>query len=148
VEDPVRHVPTGATAPTTGPTDPAAEPATAAEVRRAVHDLRVAAERPGAAIPAWATRTRPAPAGPGASRGDGPADASDPLVGLLAQLRAVTTRYVRGLRAGGARPEQMLVRVKELLNEAMTSDGWRDPAAATALTAEVVRWSIAAYYDG
>jgi hypothetical protein len=29
----------------------------------------------------------------------------------------------------------------------MTSDGWRDPEAAQALTAEVVRWSITAYYD-
>jgi hypothetical protein len=154
----MRYVPTGATAPTHGPADPAAEPTApanaAAAARRAVHDLRIETERRGAAPPAWATRTpRPAsgrtPALPDATAAgeNDPLDLSDPVVALLAQLRTVMTRYVRGLRATGARPEQMLVQVKGFVRDAMTADGWRDPEAARVLTAEVVRWSIAAYYD-
>ena len=125
------------------PTDPAPAPAVA--VRRAVHDLRAEAERR-----AWASRPlRYAPtSGDIGGHPDDPAGAApDPLVGLLAQLRAVTTRYVCGLRADGARPEQMLVQVKTFVREAMAAEGWADPEAVRALTAEVVRLSIAAYYD-
>ncbi|HEY0776999.1 MAG TPA: hypothetical protein VGD56_03440 [Gemmatirosa sp.] len=73
--------------------------------------------------------------------------AFDPVPGLLAQLRAATTVYVCGLQATGARPEQMLVRVKALVRDAMAAEGWHDVEATDALVAHVVRWSIAAYYD-
>ena len=71
----------------------------------------------------------------------------DALVGLLGTLRAVTTRYVCRMRGAGARPEQMLVRVKACVREAMDAEGWYDPEAVQVLTAAVVTWSIAAYYD-
>jgi hypothetical protein len=111
-----------------------------------VHQLRLEAERRS-----WALR--PVRDGGGtplmlpadrSSRGT----TSDPLVALLAQLRAVTTRYVYTLRAQGARPEQMIVQVKGLVREVMGAEGWVDPEASRVLTAEVVRWSIDAYYDG
>lgn len=90
--------------------------------------------------------TAPTVTGPAADDGaDGAA--SDPLPGLLATLRAVTTRYVCRMRGDGARPEQMLVRVKACVREAMAAEGWHDPEAVQALTAAVVGWSIAAYYD-
>lgn len=73
--------------------------------------------------------------------------APDLLVGLLAQLRAVTTRSVRRMRAAGARPEQMLVRVKACVREALAAEGWHDVEAVQVITAHVVSWSIAAYYD-
>ena len=139
MEDSVRYVPTMPSAAT--------EPGStaAAAVRHAVHDLRVETERR-----AWATRpprdrTFPRPALPvaGASIGGRP----DPLLALLAELQAVTTRYVRQLRAGGARPEQMVVQVKTFVRDAMLAEGWADPDATRALTAEVVRWGIDAYYD-
>ncbi len=138
------------------PTDSPAAPTT---VGRLMHDLRTAAERRACAgrvtfggardaLPlatAAAAGTTPAAEAPAA---ECPAEAArDPLVGLLAELRAVTTRYVRGLRAGGARPEQMLVQVKAFIQDAMAAEGWHDSEAAQALTAEVVGWSIAAYYD-
>ena len=138
------------------PTDAPLTPAVA--VRGAVHDLRVEAERR-----AWATRplrdfsaltssasarTAPVLAGAAASESASQDGVPDPLVGLLGQLRAVTARYVCALRSGGARPEQMLVQVKAFVREAMTAEGWTDPDATQAITAEVVRWSITAYYDG
>lgn len=139
MEDSVRYVPTVPSAPTD------LGPIAAVAVRNAVHDLRVETERR-----AWATRPPrdrafPTPALPvaGASTRGRP----DPLVALLAQLQAVTTRYVRGLRAGGARPEQMVVQVKTFVRDAMLAEGWADPDATRALTAEVVRWGIDAYYD-
>lgn len=94
----------------------------------------------------WLARS-PAASGaaPAASAPDG--RQADPLVGLLATLRAVTTRYVCRMRAEGARPEQMLVRVKACVRDAMTAEGWEDPEAVQAVTAAVVTWSIAAYYD-
>ena len=124
--------------------DPMAAPRQA--LRRAVHDLRVEAERR-----AWTLR--PVRDGVGTPFTLPPdrtsrEAASDPLVGLLAQLRAVTTRYVYALRAQGARPEQMVVRVKAFVRESMGAEGWSDPEATRVLTAEVVRWSIDAYYDG
>lgn len=138
----MRYVSPGTPAPTESSPSPAAT-----ALRCAVHDLRAAAEHQRGAHPAWATRSvwdAPLSTALGASAERAP----DPhLAGLLAQLRAVTTRYVCGLRAAGVRPEQMLVQVKAFVRDAMTADGWLDPAATRALTAEVVRWSIVAYYD-
>ena len=73
--------------------------------------------------------------------------ASDSVVGLLAQLRAIVTRNVCRLRAEGARPEQVLVQVKTWLREAITAERWNEPRILEALNARVVDWSIAAYYD-
>lgn len=127
-----------------------------------VHDLRREAEGRAWAIRAVRGETHlreplsPAGAVDGsadtaahAAASDAAYDATcDPLVALLTQLRAATTRYVLELRAEGARPEQMLVQVKAFVREAMSVDRWTDPEATRALTEEVVRWSIAAYYDG
>ena len=128
--------------------EPSADPMAAPQqaLRRAVHELRLETERRS-----WALR--PTRAGGGTPftlpLDRSPRDAaSDPLVALLAQLRAATTRYVYALRADGARPEQVLVQVKGLVRESMSAEGWSDPEATRALTAEVVRWSIDAYYDG
>lgn len=132
LEEPVLYVPTSPS----GAPEPAPTPGSA--VRGAVRGLRGEAERR-----AWATRPLFRPA---AVPSTGAAE-SDPLVGHLAQLRAVTTQFVCGLRADGARPEQMLPRVKTLVREAMSAEGWHDPEAARALTEHVVRWSIDAYYD-
>lgn len=51
------------------------------------------------------------------------------------------------MRGDGARPEQMLVRVKVCVREALSAEGWHDPTSAQALVSTVVAWSIAAYYD-
>lgn len=72
---------------------------------------------------------------------------SERLAELLAELRAMTARYTCCLRADGARPERMLPQVKHLVREAMQAEAWGNPAAEDALMAQVVRWSIEAYYD-
>jgi hypothetical protein len=149
VKDPVRYV----------PTHPDSSPDSQQALRGAVHDLRLEAERR-----AWARRpTRGvlggmgglgallAPLTPPTLPADSPPHdpASDPLVGILALLRTEVTRYVYGLRAEGARPEQMIVQVKGFVREIMRGEGWTDdPDATRLLTAQVVRWSIEAYYDG
>jgi len=73
--------------------------------------------------------------------------ARDTVVGLLAQLRAIITRHVCRMRAEGAWPEQVLVVMKTVLREAMTAERWNEPRILEALTARIVDWSIAAYYD-
>jgi hypothetical protein len=83
---------------------------------------------------------RPA-AMPDVDRASGP---TDPLVALLATLRASTTRFARGLRADGVPEEQVVVRVEAFVREAMAAEGWQDPGAVEALTSAVVGWSIAA----
>ena len=40
----------------------------------------------------------------------------------------------------------MLVRVKDLVRDALTDEGWFDRTATRPLTAAVVVWSIDAYY--
>lgn len=72
--------------------------------------------------------------------------ASDRLVALLGQLRLATIRYVVELRADGESPEHMLVRVKDLVRDVLTDEGWFDRTATRPLTAAVVVWSIDAYY--
>ncbi|GLC26971.1 hypothetical protein [Roseisolibacter agri] len=119
------------TAPATDPAGP--EPV----VRRALHELRIESER----------RRRTVHDAPVALLAIPEGAASDPLVGLLAELRAVTTRFVVRLRADGAPPEQMLVRVKAMVRDALAAEGWRDPECMRELTDAVVGWSIDAYYD-
>lgn len=139
----MRYVPTSWPAPTD-----------AVAVRRAVHDLWSAAARQEATHPAWASRFLPRPswdapmqASVSVAAGRTQDAASDTTAALLVCLQAVTRRYVCGLRAGGARPEQMLVQVKSLIRDATVADGRLDPRTTRALTEEMVRWSIAAYYD-
>jgi hypothetical protein len=67
------------------------------------------------------------------------------LVRLLAQLRASITVHVGRLRDDGVPPERMLPQVKVLVQETMAAEGWQDPS--NTLLAQVVRWSIEAYYD-
>lgn len=142
MEDPVRYV-------STRP-DPSAEPGAGSPqtLRRTVRDLRLEVERR-----AWARRTpwgpgdtllTPVPHPPDAASREA---ASDPIAGLLAQLRAAIERYVYELRAEGAPPERMLVRVKAFVRETMSTDGWTDPEATHELTQIAVRWSIDAYYS-
>lgn len=113
-------------------------------VRQAVRSLHI-----GSLLRDWATRPLAAPSAllAALSTASAKTGEADPLVGLLAQLRAAITGYVCQLRADGARPEQTVVRVKALVREAMADDKWYDPAAVQTITAEAVRWSIHAYFD-
>lgn len=143
----MRYVPSRSGEPPPSPTTPPAGAAAAgatAAVRQAVRELRTLAERR-----AWATRgpfRGPAPV-PTPHAWFGEAGHPAPSGDVLADLHAATARYVRTLRDEGARPEQMLVRVKACVRDAMEAERWQDPDAVQALTAEVVGWSIAAYYD-
>lgn len=105
-----------------------------AALRNAVHDLRAESE--------W--RARYTLAGLPARAED---SGGDPFVELLVRLQDATTRYVVELRAEGTPPEQMLVRVKSLVRDALSVEGWSDPEATRSLTAAVVGWSIDTYYD-
>jgi hypothetical protein len=66
-------------------------------------------------------------------------------VALRAELRASVTAYVRRLRADGEPPQRMLVLVKETLADAFPSE--LDPTERRVLQADVIRWSIDAYYQ-
>ena len=59
-----------------------------------------------------------------------------------ALARAAATAYARRVRAEGLAPEQMLVLVK-----AATSIHGLLGFGAQALTSDIVRWSIDAYFD-
>jgi hypothetical protein len=67
-------------------------------------------------------------------------------VELLARLRAVAGRYARGLRAQGASPAHVRLRVTTLVRAAMDADRGYDPAALRVLTRQVVRWGLEAYH--
>ena len=110
------------------PTNPT-PPASAAAVRAAVRAWRAARGRS-----AWASRARPR--------------AAAAWLGPLARLRAAVRHYACALRARGAPPERMLVQVEAYVREVLRAERWDDPETARALTAEVVRWSVDAYYDG
>ena len=63
-----------------------------------------------------------------------------------ARVRASVTAFVRQLRLQGMPPEAVIVQVKEAAHEALPA-----PMPGTdsrAVIEDVVRWSIAAYYDG
>ena len=65
----------------------------------------------------------------------------------MPELRAAIHEYVRGLKASGHQPEQVLVAVKALVAEARV--GKRRSSGDTLsgeLMDRVVAWSIAAYY--
>lgn len=67
------------------------------------------------------------------------------LIGLLAQLRAAITMHVARLRAHDVPPEQVVIEVKRLVREAEGNHAWAD--GTEIIVAQVVRWSIDAYYD-
>jgi hypothetical protein len=86
------------------------------------------------------------PRGPAAEPEAPPGDVGAALEGLLARLHVATHRYVRALRADGARPEQVVLQVRAFVRDALAAEGW-DGGAARALTSRIVGWSIDAYYD-
>ena len=69
-------------------------------------------------------------------------EAGSDLRALRALARAAATAYARQLRAEGLPPERMLVLVK-----AATSHHGFPGFGAQALTNDIVRWSIEAYFD-
>lgn len=97
------------------------------------------------ARPAWAAARGRRGIPPDACRESDPR--TDALTVLLARLRAAAACYAGGLRDEGACPEQMVVRVQALVAGALAAEGWSDLEIGQALTAHVVRWSVAAY-DG
>jgi hypothetical protein len=76
---------------------------------------------------------------------DAPEEVSPQLLRLLEHLRSTVARYVSARRAEGAAVERVLPEVKCLVREAESSEGWRD--GSDVIMAQVVRWTIAAYYD-
>lgn len=79
----------------------------------------------------------------------GPAElggAPDALVDLLAALRSATTHYAGMLRREGVRPERVLPEVKALVRDVMAVDSAGDPATVRVIEAQVVQWSLQAYY--
>jgi hypothetical protein len=70
---------------------------------------------------------------------------SGELMRLLGQLRSTVGCYVRERREAGLPVERVLPEVKGLVREASALEGWCDPADT--LMAQVVRWTVVAYYD-
>jgi hypothetical protein len=70
---------------------------------------------------------------------------SPELVRLLGELQSTVSRYTRDRRDAGAAVERVVPEVKGLVREAAACEGWVDPGDT--LTAQAVRWAIAAYYD-
>jgi hypothetical protein len=68
----------------------------------------------------------------------------------IAELRAAISEQVLHLRGQGEPPERVLVEIKRELQEAQTRTGVGrgDDQALRALTDQVVRWCIQAYYRG
>jgi hypothetical protein len=64
---------------------------------------------------------------------------------VLLRLRTQLTHYVARRRAAGVPIERVLPEVKCLVRESQSVERWADPAGA--LMAQIVGWSITAYYD-
>jgi hypothetical protein len=64
---------------------------------------------------------------------------------LFGYLRSTVCRYVRARRGAGVPVERVLPEVKGLVREASALEGAFD--SADTLMAQVVRWTITAYYD-
>jgi hypothetical protein len=94
-------------------------------------------ERERAAMGPTAAASAPAPVGDTAP--------STALVHLLQHLRTTVAAYVASRRAEGAAIERVLPEVKCLVREAASCEQWHDPMDA--LMAQVVRWTIDAYYE-
>ena len=67
------------------------------------------------------------------------------LLRVLTRLRTQLTRYVVRRRTAGVPIERVLPEVKCLVRESQSVERWADPAGT--LMAQIVRWSITAYYD-
>jgi hypothetical protein len=62
-------------------------------------------------------------------------------------LREAISKYVRGLKASGYRPEEVLVAIKALIVEAGVEKRSASPGSPAAeLTDRVIAWSIEAYF--
>jgi hypothetical protein len=75
----------------------------------------------------------------------GDAAPSTALAHLLQHLQSTVATYVACRRAEGTAIERVLPEVKCLVREAASCEQWHDPADS--LMAQVVRWTIDAYYD-
>ena len=118
-------------------------------MRGAVHELPIASERHEVHRWAGASKHGAPTLSPVARLGlstDLETSDSDFLARILVQLRIVATQHAARLRADGAPPEEMVVRVKELMKRALDDEGWWDREAARSLTAAMVVWGIDAYY--
>jgi hypothetical protein len=62
------------------------------------------------------------------------------------ELRAAVQNYVRGLKASGYPPEQVLVAVKALIAEAGVKRGVSADSPGAVLIDRVVAWCIEAYF--
>ncbi|HEX3867182.1 MAG TPA: hypothetical protein VHV78_10525 [Gemmatimonadaceae bacterium] len=73
--------------------------------------------------------------------------------GSQAELEAAARALVRELRSANAPPEQMLLRIKEILAEAglrpayASTDATTPPRGESAIYRAVIEWSIRQYYD-
>ena len=74
-----------------------------------------------------------------------PVGPSPELVRLVGHLRSSLARHVARRREAGASLDRVLVEVRRLAHQAVALEGWRD--ASDPLVRQVVRWSIAAYYN-
>ena len=120
------------TAPTTGEGDRLVARTVVRETARSA-----AAATRQAATCAWARRA--------GVREEASAEPSAELVRLLAHLQATVAGYVHERREAGGPVERVLPEVKALVREASALERWFDPADA--LMAQVVRWTITAFYD-
>ena len=77
----------------------------------------------------------------GGPRGPGPAD----IDGLVAQLHATISAYVRERRAADVALDRVLREVRDLVRDAELLEGRPDELGV--LMGQVVRWTIAAYFD-
>ena len=76
----------------------------------------------------------------------GSVDAPSPeLLRSLAHLRATVTRLARERRGAGVPVERVIPEVKQLVREAAAGEG--SLHAGGTLAAQVVTWTISAYYD-
>lgn len=92
-------------------------------------------------------RVREAMRGSGSAIGDGDASARArrDAHALRAELRTSVGAHARRLRGEGLPPERMLVLLKEAVRDATLAE--LPSHRAKELLDDVVRWSVAAYYD-
>jgi hypothetical protein len=133
-----------AAAPDLGGRPPRPAPVSVAELHDALARLATTIAAAGGATPRPGTVPRartgapldgeapPAPSG----RRDGPAARQD--------ARAAVTTFAEQLRTDGAPPERMLVVLKAAVRD--SAPGMLDPHQLHALTEDVVRWSVEAFY--
>jgi len=129
-------------APERGGRPPRPAPVSVAELHAALARLATTIAAAGGPAPRSSTVLRAralldagAPPAPSARR-DGPAARRD--------ARAAVTTFAEQLRTDGAPPERMLVVLKAAVRD--SAPGMLDPHQLHALTEDVVRWSVEAFY--